>query len=265
MAWWGKVIGGTFGFMLGGFLGALLGAALGHQFDKGLSFSSLDGFGYGGNQETIQMAFFTALFSVMGHVAKADGQVSADEIAMARSIMQQMDLDEKQTRVAIDLFNQGKQPEFDLHAAVSQFRQEAHRRTSLMRMFLELLIHAAYADNHLHDKEDRVLRQISQQLGFSDRYFDQLDAMVRAQRTFHAGGQASPQTQARLLSDAYQVLGVDQSANDAEVKKAYRRLMNQHHPDKLVSRGMPEEMVKLATEKTQDIKAAYEAIKHSRE
>ncbi|MCG6934369.1 MAG: TerB family tellurite resistance protein, partial [Proteobacteria bacterium] len=116
MSWWGKVIGGTFGFMLGGPLGALFGAAVGHQFDKGLERGAIsDVFGTG-DQERVQAAFFTALFSVMGHVAKADGRVSPDEIAMARSIMQQMALDQEQTRVAIDLFNQGKRDDFDLDA-----------------------------------------------------------------------------------------------------------------------------------------------------
>jgi DnaJ like chaperone protein len=66
------------------------------------------------------------------------------------------------------------------------------------------------------------------------------------------------------LHEAYAVLGVDRTAGDAEVKKAYRRLMNQHHPDKLVARGLPEEMIDLATEKTQEIKAAYETVMESR-
>ena len=58
---------------------------------------------------------------------------------------------------------------------------------------------------------------------------------------------------------------MSKNASDADVKKAYRRLMNQHHPDKLVSKGLPEEMMKLANEKTQQIKEAYERIKKSRQ
>jgi len=60
------------------------------------------------------------------------------------------------------------------------------------------------------------------------------------------------------------VLGVTAQADDDEIKKAYRRLMNQHHPDKLVSKGLPEEMIRLATQKTQEIKAAYERIRQAR-
>lgn len=252
--------------MLGGPLGALFGAAVGHQFDKGLERGAIsDVFGTG-DQERVQAAFFTALFSVMGHVAKADGRVSPDEIAMARSIMQQMALDQEQTRVAIDLFNQGKRDDFDLDAVISQFRTESHRRTTLQQMFLEILLHAAYADGVMHPDEQRVLRRVSDRLGFSVNQFQQLEAMVRAQRSFHTGGYQQPGAAPGhdLLGEAYAVLGVTKTASDAEVKKAYRRLMNQHHPDKLVARGMPEEMIKLATEKTQEIKAAYETIRKAR-
>ncbi len=270
MSWWGKLVGGAFGFMLGGPLGALFGAAVGHQFDKGLNRAGLEFAGGPGEQERVQAAFFTALFSVMGAVAKADGRVSEDEIAMARSVMQQMALDEAQKRVAIDLFNAGKQPDFDLDAVVAQFRQESRRRTNLQRMFLEILLHAAWADGVLHPDEQRLLRRVADGLGFSPDAFARLEAMVRAQRAFFGGGagagtgahEAPPR--ADRLKEAYELLGVDENASDAEIKKAYRRLMNQHHPDKLVAKGLPEEMIRMATEKTQEIKAAYELIRKAR-
>ena len=267
MSWWGKLLGGTFGYMLGGPLGALLGAALGHQFDRGLQYSQFaDAFGASGNRERIQTAFFTSLFSVMGHVAKADGRVSEDEIAMARSVMQQMALTEQQVAVAIDLFNQGKQADFDLDKVLEQFRQECHRRRTLLQMFLEILIHAAYADGMMHPKEQSLLLQISARLGFSAQEFQQLDAIVRGQRTFHGagGGYEAAAAGKDVLQEAYAVLGVTEQASDTEIKKAYRRLMNQHHPDKLVAKGLPEEMIKIATEKTQEIKAAYDVIRKAR-
>lgn len=267
MSWWGKLVGGAFGFMLGGPLGALFGAAIGHQFDRGLEGAGLERLGAPGGQERVQAAFFTSLFSVMGALAKADGRVSEDEIAMARSVMQQMALDEAQKRVAIDLFNAGKQPDFDLDAVVAQFRQESRRRTNLQRMFLEILLHAAWADGTLHPDEDRLLRRVADGLGFPSAVYERLAAMVRAQREFFAGGAEGPEAAPRAdrLREAYALLGVDESASDAEIKKAYRRLMNQHHPDKLVAKGLPEEMIKMATEKTQEIKAAYELIRKARQ
>ena len=266
MSWWGKLVGGAFGFMLGGPLGAMLGAAVGHNFDKGINISTAGSpFGDGPNQERIQGAFFAATFSVMGHVAKADGRVSEDEIAIARSVMQQMSLDQTQARVAMDLFNQGKQSDFVLESVITQFKTECHRRRTLLQMFLEILLHAAYADGVLHPQEEKILKGISRDLGFSATHFQQLEAMVRAQRFFTGdASQSQRPPPAVMLNDAYTLLGAQATDGDAEVKKAYRRKMSQHHPDKLIAKGLPEEMLKLATQKTQEIKAAYDLVKQQR-
>ena len=260
----GKLIGAGFGYMLGGPFGALLGAFLGHQFDKGLQRTV---FQSAADVERIQASFFTTLFSVMGHLAKADGRVTEHEIKAAQAIMQQMSLNDEQQRVAIELFNKGKQSDFPLDAAITQFRQICHGRRNLIQMFIEILLHAAYADGEMHPNEERLLKHVAQKLGMSPYQFAQLEGMVQAQQAFHQGrganrGPARPR--ADLLKEAYIVLGLKADATDAEVKKAYRRQMNQHHPDKLVSKGLPEEMIKLATEKTQEIKAAYETIQKAR-
>lgn len=265
MSWWGKVFGGTFGYMLGGPLGAMLGAALGHKFDKGL-----DGFTQGqapwGDQERVQTAFFTATFTVMGHIAKADGKVSRDEIAFAEAVMSQMSLPPEQRKLAIELFNEGKSTDFHLDAVIEQFRRECHRRNTLMRMFLEIQLQAALADGKLDASERQILQHIFDLLGFSQQEFEHLLAMVMAARDYASGGweRATGSQRVDVLKQAYGVLGVDASASDAEVKKAYRRLMSQHHPDKLVAKGLPEEMMKIATEKAQEIRAAYDQVKQAR-
>lgn len=253
MSWWGKVIGGGFGFMFGGPLGALAGMAIGHQFDRGLNLPQLEQ----GDPERVQLAFFTATFSVMGYLAKADGQVSRSEIQMAENIMGQMNLNAQQRKAAITLFNQGKQDDFQLNEVLSQFKQECQRRTNLLQMFLEILIATAFADNKLDAAEHTALKHIATEIGFSAQQLEQLIRMVGAQQT-HS------QTQRPSIDTAYAVLGVSRDISDAELKKTYRRLMSQHHPDKLVARGMPEEMIKLANQKTGEIKSAYEQIKKSR-
>jgi DnaJ like chaperone protein len=258
MSWWGKVIGGGFGFMLGGPLGALMGMAAGHQFDKGLNVAELEP----GNTERVQLAFFTATFSIMGYLAKADGKVSRSEIQMAEHIMDQMNLDASQRKTAIELFNQGKQSDFPLDEILQQFKSECHRRTNLLQMFLEILIATAYADNQLDSAEHNVLKDIAQKMGFSTTRLEQLINMVGAQQQHsQQSAQASSKTS---LSQAYSMLGVDTEISDSALKKTYRRLMSQHHPDKLVAKGLPEEMIKLANHKTAEIKSAYEQIKNSR-
>ncbi|MDH3342740.1 MAG: co-chaperone DjlA [Gammaproteobacteria bacterium] len=254
MAWWGKVIGGALGYMLGGPLGAMLGVALGGNFDRGLGLS--DQFG-SGEQERVQAAFFSATFSIMGHVAKADGQVTPDELASAQHIMRQMQLTEEQLHAAKKLFNEGKKSDFPLDAILTQFKQECHRRRNLIQMFVEIQIAMAMADGKLHPKEKSLIYHIGQMLGFSHAHIDQL-------LRFTAGASHTQQDKSHSLNDAYAILGVKSSDSDADIKKAYRRLMSQHHPDKLVAKGLPEEMVKIATEKTKEIHKAYDLIKSNR-
>jgi len=258
MNWWGKLIGSGLGFMMGGPLGAVMGAALGHQFDKGTHYLEQDI--PTGNTQRTQAAFFTASFSVMGHLAKIDGQVSKSEIKLAEQVMNQMQLSPEQRTAAINLFNEGKQANFPLDDVLQQFRKECHRRTNLLQMFLEILISTALADGHIDTEEEPLLIHIGQQIGFDTSTIQQLMQMVGAQKQY-----VNQPTRAHAtLDDAYSVLGVDRNSSDNDLKKAYRRLMSQHHPDKLVAKGLPEEMIKLATEKTQEIKAAYDQIKHSR-
>jgi len=266
VSWWGKVVGGAFGFMLGGPLGALLGAAVGHRFDKGLGGLDHEAL-ESGDQERIQSAFFTATFSVMGHIAKADGKVTADEIRMAEHIMGQMHLSAEMRKTAQRLFNEGKAADFPLAGVLEQFRRECQRRRNLIRMFIEIQLHAAYADGALHANEAAALKLICRQLGISEFEFRQLETIVRAAHHFSSGGGQRGRTappRKDLLKEAYALLGVKPSDSDADIKKAYRRLMNQHHPDKLVAKGLPEEMISMATQKTQEIKAAYETIKAAR-
>ena len=276
MLFWGKLAGAIFGFVLGEWIGLIVGIFIGHQLDKGLKqaieHDSL-GFNYRpGNQQQIQTAFFTAVFSVMGHIAKADGRVSESEITMARNIMAQMQLNEEQKRTAIDLFNKGKKPDFALEDVVDHFHRECHHNRILEQMFLEILLFAAYADGNMHDAERHVFYRICNRMGISEFEFKRIEKMVHAQMSFQGSAGSSGYTGAGarhtpskdMLAEAYEALGIEKSATDAEVKKAYRRQMNQHHPDKLVARGLPEEMIKLANEKTQEIKAAYDTICQSR-
>ena len=266
MSWWGKVLGGTFGFMLGGPLGLLFGAALGHGFDRGVDqvHEMPPGAGFDRHEQT-QMAFFAATFSVMGHIAKADGRVTPDEIAVAAGIMGQLRLDPEMKRFARRLFNEGKQAKFPLDGVLEQFRRECRGSSHLTHMFVEVQLHAAYADGHVHPRERDILQTVCDRLRVSAADFTQIENLVRAGFHYQQSARQGAAEEARIsLDEAYAVLNVSRDGSDAEVKKAYRRLMSQHHPDKLVAKGLPEEMMKLATQRTQEIKAAYERVKQDR-
>jgi DnaJ like chaperone protein len=260
MSWWGKILGGTVGFMLGGPLGALLGASLGHQLDGSAGYESLSG---PANRERIQSAFFTATFSVMGHICKADGKVTADEIQLAQTVMDQMQLTGEQRTTAKRLFDEGKSATFPFKEVMEQFRRECRRRNTLMQMFLEIQLHAAYADGTIHPAERNVLQHACDVLGFSAQEFAHLEAMVRSHHQFEGPQQTGVPSKNRI-QEAYAVLDIAEKSSPTEIKKAYRRLMSQHHPDKLVAKGLPEEMMKIAGQKTHEIKMAYETIRKAR-
>ena len=257
MSWWGKLIGGYVGFALGGPIGALLGVALGHSFDKDTSSQTSSPFI--GQQNRSQAAFFTATFSVMGHICKADGRVTPDEISAARMIMSQMSLSPAQKDAAIALFNEGKKDGFPLEDVLAQLKSELGLSKNIKRVFVEIQCSAAYADGILHPAEKKLLEKICRFIGFSEYELNSILAGIAAEAHYQKSGRGGKSV-IMQIEDAYAILNISADANLSEVKRAYRKLMSQHHPDKLVSKGLPEEMMKVATQKTQEIRAAYERI-----
>ncbi len=263
-SWWGKLIGAICGYILGGSLGAVIGIFIGHQLDRAFVRSQF------ANTEKTRHAFFNALFLAMGYLAKADGHVSQNELEAARRIMQSLNLTPDHTLTAMRLFNDGKEPGFTMERTLAEFKQACLHRRNLLYMFMQLQFQAAYADGGLHQSKLQVLSQMATLIGFSALEFNQLHMMYQAQNAFRyqQSGRQQYSSAPRFNTvderkNAYAVLGLQTTATQEEVKKAYRRLMNQYHPDKLAAKGLPEDMMKAATEKVQKIKAAYEFIKES--
>ena len=151
----------------------------------------------------------------MGHISKADGKVTKDEIRMASRVMQDMALSSQQRAAAKALFNEGKEDDFDIYAVLSQFRREIGRRTNLQRMFIEILCYAAYADGALHPAESRVLHLVCDEIGFSEYELESILASVTAELHHRRQGDGRI-----TLDDAYAVLDIQENAGDAEVKKS---------------------------------------------
>ncbi|MGH1460620.1 MAG: co-chaperone DjlA [Neptuniibacter sp.] len=249
------LLGALVGLFSGGFLGLIFGGFVGFLISRALR----------GVVRSInpQEAFFKATFTVMGRIAKADGRVTEDEIRFARDVMSQMRLDDLRKRQAIDFFSEGKDEELDLSRLIRPLGMMLKHRPSVKLMFVEILLQTAMADGEVSPPEMQVIEEVCSYLDFGADSVEEVIARVKAQRDFYQHGQEGVDSEV-LLQDSYAVLGIDESASDAEVKKAYRRQMSQHHPDKLVSKGLPEEMIELAKEKSQEIQAAYERIKTSR-
>lgn len=252
--WLGKAVGAVLGFATGGTVGSLLGAFLGHQFDQT----------YARQTATSRTAsgdlFFATTFAVMGHVAKVDGRVSEQEIEAARRIMDEMHLTADQVRAAIEHFTRGKERSYPLEAELARLRHAIGRRRNLAAAFVEIQTRAIVGAGTLEQGKRELLWRVAQGLGVTRAELAEIEALVRA-----GGRQGGTLARSTLgLDEAYRVLGISPSASDKEVKTAYRRLMNRHHPDKLIARGLPQSLTADAEQKTMSIGAAYERIKTER-
>ncbi|MGR6860500.1 co-chaperone DjlA [Aliivibrio salmonicida] len=271
----GKILGGFFGFLFGGFFGAALGIFIGHQFDKAKRMASR-GFTFqtgGASQTEKQAEFFHAAFAVMGHVAKAKGQVTAQEIQLAAMMMDRMNLSAEQKREAQEAFREGKENNFPLRETLQKIRSITGGRYDLLQFFLELQIASAIADGDIHPSERDILHIVAEELGFSADQLEKRLKMQEAAFRFQQGGGFSGQqggshqgqwqkaSSVDQLKDAYNLLGISEDADAKTIKRAHRKLMNEHHPDKLVAKGLPPEMMDMAKEKAQEIQGAYDLIK----
>jgi DnaJ like chaperone protein len=270
MNWGGKIIGGTLGMLALGPVGAALGAFIGHQFDTGQISATM--FSGGPDPRLVNELFFPTAFRVMGHIAKADGRVTEQEIASARAVMYAMHLQPEQMQAAIGYFTEGKQPQFDLDAALARLRGSIARTPDLAQFFVEIQLQASLAGNGLSEVPRARLQHVALLLGLSASDFARLESLLRFRQGASMGGAGSAggaglgsaAASSERVAQAYSLLEASAQMSDEEVVKAYRRQMSRHHPDKLKANGLPPSMLERAKERTQQIQAAYELIRERR-
>ena len=210
----------------------------------------------------VREQFIETTFAVMGALCKADGVVTRDEIQVVEQIFSLLRLAPEQKAKAKAAFNRGKAPEFDLDGTVAVFARVAPRGSILFQLFLQLQVMVVAADGQVHPAERAVLLRVARDLGLGERELAQLEALIRAAtRPASAANGVSPQDR---LAEAYAVLGVNPEASESEIKHAYRKLIRENHPDKIVSKGLPESVRSVAEARAREINAAYELIKKTR-
>ena len=264
----GSLIGSFIGYAKGGIFGLFLGGFVGSWLQTWISENL---FGNPSKKTRIQQAYFEALFICIGKLAKVDGIITQGEIHKCELIMQKMRLGPDQRKRAIQYFNQGKSTNFDISGSINRFTNASGRSFAIRQMFIEMLVEVASAENRINLAEWKLLLRICEQLRFPQQLFIALVRMrgfnVHSKYTY-SGSQNSDQYQwsppKQQKTNAYQVLGVSETANKKEIRRAYKKLMSSHHPDKLIAKGLPPEMIEIAKNKTQDIQVAWESIKTSR-
>jgi DnaJ like chaperone protein len=269
--WAGKIIGAVIGFVVLGPIGAVLGGFIGHLFDTGQI--SRATFGAGPDPRLVNELFFPTTFRVMGHIAKADGRVTEQEIASARAVMYALHLQPAQVQAAISYFTEGKQPGFDLDPALARLRTSIARHPDLAQFFVEIQLQASLAGNGLSAVPRARLQRVAMLLGLSAADFVRLESLLRFRQGTGGGGAAGGMGGAGMgaaassnerIAQAYSLLEATTHMTDEEIVKAYRRQMSRHHPDKLKANGLPPSMLERAKERTQQIQSAYELIRERR-
>jgi DnaJ like chaperone protein len=232
--YWGKIIGGLVGLATLKPLLVLAGIFLGHQFDRGFRRFADEGTDVG----RVSDGFVRALFQAMGHLAKTDGRVTEDEIRAARMVMHRLGLGPAQVRRAMHWFDEGKRPGFPLVQTVRELRRVSGRSAAHRALFLRLLLEVALSKDSLKRDERARIWTVCQELDIGRVELAQLEAMIRAQKGFRH----SP----------------------AEIKKAYRRLMNRNHPDKISGSNPDAAVLAEAERRTREVRGAYEMLKARR-
>ena len=248
MGWLGKVIGGTIGFAMGGPLGAVAGAVFGHAFDSsGERYARQNG-GRLSEGEEAQMAFFLGAFSMLAKLAQVDGNVSKEEMAsIDRFMVHDLQLNQQSREVAVTIFNTALQSPGSFEAFAQQFYDRFRFQPQLLDLMIDIMLRVSLADGVMSSGEENMIRTAAGIFNFSESQYGAI--------------------RSRYVSDVdkyYAILGCNRDDSDEQVKRRYRKLVQEYHPDKIASKGLPEEFTRLAEEKFREIQEAYDAVKRER-
>lgn len=241
MSWMGKILGGGLGFIVGGPIGAALGAAAGHQFDArsqgGGIFSALE------NKQTI---YFTATFSMLGKLAKADGVVTQQEVDVIDRVMREnLRLKPQARDLAIRIFNTAKESDERFEDYAKQFYAEFGNSQQVLASIVDLLLLVGYADGELGAEEEALILQAVQIFQLQGQY-----------QQIKGRFSGVPQDVNRY----YAILGAERGDSIAVIKKKYRKLAMEYHPDRMASQGMAPELIAAAEDKFKEIQNAMDMV-----
>jgi DnaJ like chaperone protein len=248
MGWLGKVVGGTIGFAIGGPIGAIAGAAFGHAFDKSEKYYYEQDRPVLSHSEEAQMAFFVAAFSMMAKVVKADGRIAKEELDAVEQYMRyDLKLDPRSQQVAVNIFQTALESNQSIEDFAYQFYHQFQAQPQLLEFMVDLLLRVAVADRALSGNEESLILAVVRVFHMSNTAYNHLRSKY-----------------AQEVNKYYAVLGCSTNDSDDEIKKRYRALVREYHPDAIASKGLPEEFTKFAEDKFREIQEAYDHIRKER-
>ena len=252
MGWFGKLTLGSLGMLLGGPLGAIAGAALGHVLiDKAVESAQP----YNrripppdfGQTERVQAAFFVSLFSVLGKISKVDGVVTKDEIEVVQEFIKGLPIDETEKQFAQQVFNAAKSSQYRIEDFASQLYHAVNGQPELIRSYFDLLLRIVAADRTFHAAEEEALKKVKEAFRISDHQYEEMKAV------YFDG-----------LDKHYKVLNCTPDSTIDDIKRSYKKLVKEFHPDVIISKGLPEEFVEFASNRFREIQESYEKIRRER-
>jgi len=252
MGWFGKLTFGTLGLLFGGPLGAIAGAALGHMLvDKKAGFPgqetrSIPGPEFG-RAEQAQATYFISLFSILGKMSKIDGVVSRSEIDVVQGFIDGLPMAEREKQFARQVFNEAKNSQYAIEDFADQLYGAIQTQPALVVSFFDLLFKIAAADGRLHPAEENALKSIKLIFRLSDRQYDDIKAVYFQELDKH-----------------YKMLNCTPESSIDEIKSNYKKLVKDFHPDKIMSKGLPEEFIEFAEGRFREIQESYEKIARER-
>lgn len=243
-----------------------------NNYNRNIKFESLE---FPGTRDSF-IFFSQCAFSVMGNICKSKGRVTENDIKIAVDFMDQLNLKGEIRKISQEAFNSGKQKSFNVNNVLLEFYREFSNNSQIIDLFLEIQIKICFSDGFLESKERDILMNIANKLNISDNYIINKISLYKnmynfehssytynqsyQDNSFSKKGYSSKNSVSSVLKDAYSVLGVSDKDGKDEVKKAYRKLMNQYHPDKLSAKKIPKEYYEIYNEKSQQIINSYKII-----
>ncbi len=243
MSWKSVGVGAGVGALFGGPVGALIGAGIGSWFSSSKE-------RYVRQAETEQLFVFTALFGMLAKIAKADGVVCPQEAKAIKAFMHQIGLDKRNRDIAAAIFAKAKDDHYSIHDYAAQYAEAFDDNKDMRLIAYRILFEVAASDGELHPEEDKILQEIVASLA--------LDASMYKLFFNEFFGQT------HALNEHYELLDCTHESTDAEIKRAYRSKCIEYHPDKIMSKGLPDSFVTFADEQMKMITCAYDQIKKAR-